>query len=125
MKGLYPYFKNLQNIRGDMLLRTDILVGYPTSTVAEEKETLSYVFELFDEVAVYGFERFPHTRIERMGLPFYGDEEINRRVQYAVDYLSSKPDILVHRGGQLYHTLTAIERPKEELRIRKQVRYAK
>lgn len=116
VKALYYYLKFLREKRKDIIFRTDIIIGYPTSTEDEEAETLEYVAELFDEVAVHGFERFTHARIEKMGLPFYPQEEIDRRAQNAVRYLKSFRKILIHRGGQVYQTLVEIEKPKEKMR---------
>lgn len=116
VKSLYKYLKSLKLARKDILLRTDVIIGYPTAAEEEELETLKYVSEIFDEVAVHGFERFPHTRIEKMKLPFYAQDAISRRVEHAVEYLKSFPNILVHRGGQIYQTLVNIEKPKNNLR---------
>ena len=116
VRALYPYLKTLRSDRKDIIFRTDIIMGYPTSKEREEKETLEYVAELFDEVAVHGFERFAHTPIEKMGLPFYSQAEIEDRVQNALAYLKSFSNILVHRGGQVYQTLVDIEEPKDVMR---------
>ena len=116
VKALYKDLKKLRMARKDILLRTDIIIGYPTATEEEERETLEYVTKLFDEVAVHGFERFPHARIEKMRLPFYSQDEIDRRVKMAVSYLESFPKLLVHRGGQIYQTLVDIEETKDNLR---------
>jgi len=123
VKALYKDLKNLRMARNDILIRTDIIIGYPTATEEEERETLEYVTEFFDEVAVHGFERFPHTRIEKMKLPFYLQEEIDRRAKMAVSYLESFPKLLVHRGGQIYQTLVDIEESKDNLRKIKGMKY--
>lgn len=119
VKALHPYLKNIRQARPDMVFRTDVIIGYPTATEAEERETLEFVTEFFDEVALHAFERFSHTEIETMGLPFYSQEEIDRRVQNAVGYLQSFQHILVHRGGQVYKTLVDIEKPKDMMRLEK------
>jgi len=115
---LYPYFRQLKINRKDIILRTDIIIGYPTSSIEEEQQTLEYVTDIFDEVAVHAFERFAHTKIEKMGLPFFNQEKIDDRLRRALEYLKSFPDILVHRGGQVYETMLKIEKPKEKLRNR-------
>lgn len=116
VKKLRPFLKKVRRARCDIVFRTDIMIGYPTATEKEEQETLEYVAELFDEVAVHGFERFSHARIEKMGLPFYPQEVIDLRVQKALDYFKNFQKFLVHRGGQVYQTLVDIEKPKEQLR---------
>jgi len=117
VNDLYQYLKKLRLARKDLILRTDIIIGYPTSTEEEDKETLQYVSELFDEIAVHGFELFPNTRMEQLDFDFHSQNEINRRVNFAVDYLKSFQNILVHRGGQVYKTLVDIEKPKDKMRI--------
>ena len=124
VKALYKDLKNLRMVRKDMLLRTDVIIGYPTATEEEERETLEYVTKLFDEVAVHGFERFKHTRIEKMGLPFYSPDQVNVRVEKAINYFKNFPNLLVHRGGQVIKTLEAIERPKDELRKKHNATFA-
>jgi tRNA A37 methylthiotransferase MiaB len=116
VKELGSFLRKLRQQRSDIIFRTDIIIGFPTATPAEEIETLEFVVELFDEVAVHGFERFAHTRIEKMGLSFYCQDEIDRRVETALDFLARYPDMLVHRGGQVYKTLVGIEKPKDNLR---------
>ena len=91
VREIYPYLKDLREARPDLILRTDIMIGYPTVTLEEEQETLQYVADLFDEVAVHGFERFAHARIEKLGLPFYPQEEIDQRVTHAVEFLATFP----------------------------------
>jgi len=117
VKSLYKYISNLRNAKKDLLLRTDIIIGFPSATEEEENDTLKYVSELFDEVAVHGFELFPRTKINEMGFTFYPQKEIDRRVNNAINYLKLYPNILVHRGGQVYKTLIDIEEPKNQLRL--------
>ena len=116
VKKLKSFLKKIRNNKRNIVFRTDVIIGYPTATEAEEMETLEFVTELFDEVAVHGFERFPHTRIEKMGLPFYSQEIINERVKIALEFLKQYPTLLVHRGGQVYQTLVDIEELKEQMR---------
>ncbi|MFC1952762.1 radical SAM protein [Chloroflexota bacterium] len=116
VRELKPFLMKLRQARKDILFRTDIIIGFPTATLEEELETLEYVAELFDEVAVHGFERFPHTRIEKMSLPFHPQDIIDWRVERALKFLKDYPGILVHRGGQVYQTLLDIEKPKDDMR---------
>jgi len=121
VKKLGPFLKRIRKVRSDILFRTDIIIGFPTATEKEERETLEFVTELFDEVAVHGFERFPHTRIEKMDMPFYSQDVINKRVEKALRFFNQYPNILVHRGGQIYKTLIDIEKPKDALRKKRDV----
>jgi len=113
---LIPYLRKLREVRKDLLLRTDLIIGYPTSTEEEDHATAEFVSGIFDEVAVHAFERFDHARIEKRGLPFYSSKIINARIEKIVAYLQQFQNVLVHRGGQVIKTLEAIERPKDDLR---------
>lgn len=113
---LKPFLKKIRQARSDIFIRTDIIIGFPTATEEEEMETLEFVAELFDEVAVHGFERFPHARIEKMNLSFYPQDVIDQRVEKALDFFKQYPKLLVHRGGQVYKTLVNIEKPKDDMR---------
>lgn len=112
---LTGFFTRLRSIRPDIFLRTDLIIGYPTSTPEEDEASVRYAARFFDEVAVHAYERFPHTRMETMGLPFHPREEIAARVDRAVAWLRENTDMLVHRGGQVYETMEAIEQPKQAI----------
>lgn len=113
---LIPYLRDLRDSRRDLLLRTDLIIGYPTSTEEEDFASAEFVSGVFDEVAIHAFERFEHTRIEKKGLPFHPPDIIKARVQKIVSYLQQFPNVLVHRGGQVMKTLEEIEIPKDNLR---------
>ncbi|CCH49317.1 radical SAM protein [Pseudodesulfovibrio piezophilus] len=112
---LEDFFLRLRELRPDIFLRTDLIIGYPTSTEEEDRATVAFTARFFDEVAVHAYERFPHTRIETMGLPFHSREVIVGRVDEAVNTLEKSGTILVHRGGQVYETMVAIEQPKKTI----------
>ena len=112
---LEGFFTKLRELRPDSFLRTDLIIGYPTSTEEEDAATVRYTARFFDEVAVHAYERFSHTRIETMGLPFHSRETIVKRVDSAVADLEKSGNILVHRGGQVYETMVAIEQPKKSI----------
>ena len=116
VRSLKEWLRELRKARPDLIFRTDLIIGYPTSTEEEEQESLKYVAELFDEVAVHGFERFKQARIEKQNVPFYASSEVNLRVEKALAFFRKYPKIIVHRGGQVIKSLEAIEQPKDELR---------
>ena len=119
VRELGDFFARLREARPDIFLRTDLIMGYPTATEAEEAETVEYVIRYFDEVAVHGFERFEHTAMEGLGLPFFPRAEVRARTDRAVERLRAAGNILVHRGGQVYETMCAIEAPKRDIQRRR------
>lgn len=82
------------------VFRTDIMVGFPTETIEELRETLKAAMEIFDEITVYGFERKKGVPLEKMGLKFYTPKEIHRRVDFALKF-AFKKGCLATRGGQV------------------------
>jgi tRNA A37 methylthiotransferase MiaB len=82
------------------VFRTDIMVGFPTETMEELRETLKAATGIFDEITVYGFERKKGVPLEKMGLKFYTPKEVGRHVDFALKF-ASKKDCLITRGGQV------------------------
>ena len=119
VREIEPWLADLRSDRHDQFMRTDLMIGYPTATDEEEFEAVEYVGELMDEVAVHAFEVFKHARIAKMGVEFYPQEEVDRRLNRALHALQRYPDLIGHRGGQVYQTLIDAELPKEEMRSRK------
>lgn len=99
------------------VLRTDVLIGFPTETEDELETTLRFVKSYFDEVAYYGFELHPNTEVAKMGLPFFSREEIERRVQRAAETIASCPNLVWHRGGQVPRTM--LDREAQKLRLKR------
>lgn len=112
---LKEFFEVLRQRKERPILRTDILVGFPTETEEELTNTLEFVSRHFDEVACYGFELHPLTEIAHKGLQFHDQNIINERVTRAVQYFRMNPSIIVHRGGQDPASLLKREKRKAEL----------
>lgn len=116
---LEVFFKKLRTKRRDLFLRTDLIVGYPTSTEEEDRQSVEFAGRFFDEIAVHGFEMFPNSRMASMDIPRPPQELIDRRVDMAMEYLLGLPDKAIHRGGQVYSTMKNMENGKECLRKKK------
>lgn len=109
----------LRRLRPDLLLRTDLIIGYPTSTPEEDAASVAFAGTYFDEIAVHAFEMFPKTRLAGMHVARHPQAEVDRRAAEAVATLSALPGRVVHRGGQVYATMEACEPAKEHLRCAK------
>ncbi len=114
---LAQFLSVLRRRRCRPVLRTDMLIGFPTETEEELEATLEFVKTHFDEVAYYGFELHPNTKVAGMGLPFFSQEEIERRVRRAADAIASHPNLVWHRGGQVPATM--LDREKQKLRLKR------
>jgi tRNA A37 methylthiotransferase MiaB len=117
--GLEPLLTRVREKRPDIMLRTDLIIGYPTSTAAEDRLSTKFAGAYFDEIAVHAFELFPQTPIAGMDLDHHPLEVIRERMAEAVDYLETANDRVVHRGGQNYTLLEEIEALKESIRNKK------
>ena len=96
---------------GGTSLRTDLLVGFPTETMEEFAESVTYARRYFDEVAIYRFEMKKGTPVYSMGLtPVAGADVVWRR-KSAMDLLRQS-GLLVHSGGQDVETLLENDRAK-------------
>ncbi|HSA06024.1 MAG TPA: radical SAM protein [Candidatus Gastranaerophilales bacterium] len=99
-----------------VLMRTDLMVGFPTETMAELDASIEFVVNNFDEVAVYGYEYKKNTMISSFPIDFYDENEIKKRVEYAYNKLKQS-SILVHSGGQEVLSLLEVDKQKEKLKI--------
>jgi len=92
------------------ILRTDMMIGFPTETEAEFEDSVAFMKKYFDEVAVYGFEIHPNTKIARMDLPVTDPAIVKRRVESALEFFSEEPAIVWHCGGQDVDSVTNREK---------------
>lgn len=112
---LKPLLDSLGRQRTGRVLRTDMLIGFPTETEEEFEATLAFILEHFDEVACYGFELHPDTKVATMGLPLHSPEVIKSRVQRAIEAIRDTPGMVWHCGGQDPETMNDRETQKRLL----------
>ncbi len=97
------------------VLRTDIMVGFPTETMEELTETLHFVSDVYDEVAAYAFEIRKELPVEKMSDRAYTPEELNKRVEFATKFVEDRGR-MAHGGQQSDVSLIEVERRKEDMR---------
>ncbi|MEG3641500.1 radical SAM protein [Magnetococcus sp. PR-3] len=97
------------------ILRTDLMVGYPTETREELEEALAFAVEVFDEIAVYAFEQKSGMPSSNLADQEIDKEEMQWRVNHAVSYIN-KHDRLAHGGQQSGMTLEELEAKKQAMR---------
>ncbi|MFH1055298.1 MAG: radical SAM protein [Candidatus Altiarchaeota archaeon] len=117
VKKLSPLLKSLRVNRPNLMLRTDLIIGFPTETEEELNDTLEFVKEHFDEVACHGLELHPNTKLMEMKLPFFDQSLIEERVERARKYLEES-GVVAHRGGQVFKTMVKRERVMKKKRGR-------
>ncbi len=109
------FLSSLKKTNPAVMLRTDLLIGFPTETVQELEESIEFVVRHYSEVALYIFEMKKETPIYSMGLPSIPPEEAERRRRYAAERIGAS-DILVHSGAQKIETLMQNDVRKEASR---------
>lgn len=102
------------------VLRTDIMVGFPSESIEELSDTLDFVTSVFDEVAVYGFEMRSNLAVGTLIDQSFSKEEIDRRVTYAAE-LIEKRGCMAHGGQQANVSLIEIEQRKQAIRDAKKM----
>lgn len=112
------FFESLGRIRAanpKAILRTDLIVGFPTEEMEELDATLASVTACFDEVAVYGIELRKGLPAEKYMPLQYSRREIERRIAYAMRVVESR-GCLSHGGQQADVSLVEIEARKQTMR---------
>ncbi len=98
-----------------VILRTDLIIGFPTETMQELEDTLAFATTYFDEVASYAIELRKGLPAEKYMADQYLPQEIDRRVKYAVNYVESRGS-MAHGGQQSDVSLIEIETRKQAMR---------
>lgn len=102
---LKPLLQALKKKNPDVHLRTEIIIGLPTETEEELKETLEFVVECFDKVACYSFDYHPDAPIAKKNIPLFDAETIKKRVLFAMEFLKDKDIAAVFSFGEVLETL--------------------
>ncbi len=103
-----PILKVLKSESHKPKLRTEIIIGLPTSTESELMDTLEFVAEHFDKVACFSYDFHKYTRIARMGIPLLSDDVIVKHVQLAMAFARKHPkvDFVFNERGRICAQLT-------------------
>lgn len=109
------FLKEVRKNNKKAVLRTDIMVGFPTETIEELNETLRFVTDVYDEVAVYAFEFRKGLPAEKLKDLAFAHEEMERRVEFATNFVENKGK-MAHGGQQSDVSLIEVEKRKEEIR---------
>jgi len=116
VKEVGNFMKSVRDNNKTAVFRTDLIVGFPTETEEELRESLRFAVSIFDEIAVYGIEIRSGLPIEKFIKDAYPPEEINRRIDFAVKYIEDNGR-MAHKGQQGESlSLIEVENRKEALR---------
>lgn len=109
-------FDRIREMNPKTILRTDLMVGFPTETEEEFLDSMQFVTDVFDEVAVYAFEAKRGVPLSNMNLEACRTDIIRRRVAMAIDHILAAGK-LAHTGAQGgTNELFELEQRKERMR---------
>lgn len=97
-----------------IVLRTDLMVGFPSETPDEFSSSVNFAAEYFDEISLYRFETRTGLAADKLGDKI-SKQETEKRREYAIKILSEKGK-LFHCGSQDAVDLTALEQKRQEQR---------
>jgi tRNA A37 methylthiotransferase MiaB len=112
-----PFMKSVREFNTRAILRTDIIIGWPTETEEERIATLDFAGNIFDEIALYTIELSPARPAWKFQKDAFSEEELAKIRQSSIDYINSKySNVVVHSGQQDDNTMKAAEKKRMELR---------
>ncbi len=118
VREMGPLLKELKKGNNRLYFRTEIIIGFPSSTEEELIDTLNFVSEYFDKVSCFSYDFHPHTKIARMGIPFLDDTVVEDRIKLAMEFFQDKPHIVAafdDRGRICANIMSMIETDAEEV----------
>jgi tRNA A37 methylthiotransferase MiaB len=101
------------------VLRTDLIVGWPTETKEERLASLDFAGQHFDEIAAYTIELSPDLPAWKYQDRAFSTDELSRILIDSRDYLEASYDVVVHSGQQDDSTMAKVEQRRKKLREKK------
>ena len=106
------FVERLRAANPSVFLRTDVMLGFPTETLAEAEETVRVVAALFNEAAIYTYERKAGTPIADVPAEWeIPQAEKKSRLKLVSERLQAA-GVLVHSGGQRLSSLLEADKVK-------------
>jgi len=105
-----PFFKRVREKNTRVVLRTDLIIGWPTETIDERIDSLNFAGNHFDEVALYTIELSPDLPAWKYQHLAFSSDELDKIRKDSQEYLEIKfPELVVHSGQQDDHTMKTAE----------------
>jgi len=114
-EAISEHLKFIRRNNPRVVLRTDVIVGWPTETPEERHASLQFAAEHFDEVAVYAIELNPDLPAWQYHEEAFSAEELDRIVASSKAFLSER-GISSHSGQQDDASMASAEKARMELR---------
>ncbi len=113
--AISPFLKQVAQRNTRVVLRTDVIVGWPTETPEERKHSLDYAAEHFDEVATYAIELHPDLPAWKYHADAFPPEELDAILTSSREYLENL-GVVAHSGQQDDASMAQAEEQRIALR---------
>lgn len=117
---LGPFMKEIREYNTRAILRTDLIVGWPTETKEERLASLDFAGQHFDEIAVYTIELSPDLPAWKYKKEAFSNENLEQIRRESVDYLNENYSVVVHSGQQDDDSMKEAEQKRIKMRQLKQ-----
>ena len=115
---LGPFFSAVRAANRRAVLRTDLIVGWPTETDEERYASLDFAGSHFDEIATYTIELSPDLPAWKYQDQAFSTEKLAEILKESREYLG-RFDVFAHSGQQDDNTMMSAEQQRRNLRARK------
>ena len=117
-----PFLKDLRVANNRAILRTDLIIGWPTETPKERIHSLDFAGNHYDEIAAYTIELHPDRPAWKYQEQAFNEEDLSQIRKNSVEYLEKNyPDVVVHCGQQDDHTMIKAEEKRKSLRKKRAI----
>lgn len=113
-----PFMTAVHAANRRAVLRTDLIVGWPTETDDERYASLDFAGRYFDEIATYTIELSPDLPAWKYVDQAFSPERLSEILQESREYLK-KFNVFAHSGQQDDNTMMSAEQKRRQLRERK------
>lgn len=114
------FINEMRKVNNRAILRTDLIVGWPSETEEERIASLDFAGTYFDEVALYTIELSPDLPAWKFQDEAFTTDQLEQIRAWSYTYLCDKyPDLVVHSGQQTDSTMAAAEQKRIRLRERR------
>jgi tRNA A37 methylthiotransferase MiaB len=115
-----PLLQDLRAVNNRAILRTDVIIGWPTETLEERIDSLTFAGTHFDEVALYTIELHPDRPAWKYKDKAFSETELSSIRKESVKFLDENfPEVVVHCGQQDDETMSKAEEKRKILRKKK------
>jgi len=113
-----PFMREVRAANRRAVLRTDLIIGWPTETPEERYASLDFAGTHFDEVATYTIELSPDLPAWKYQDKAFSTEQLATMLRESREYLK-RYNVVAHSGQQDDSTMLAAEEMRKKLRAEK------